>query len=334
MFPAFFNPRWMRHILSVARETQADVLLVRDLPLAPTAIWAGRRLRIPVVLDMAENYPAMVQSMWDTGCQRPTDWLVRNPRLVAAVERWCIRQVDQILVVVEESRDRLLRLGVPANRITIVSNTPAVTRLQQDAMQPGRAPSERDGSAIDVTYLGLMEEPRGIATLIRAAAICRAASLPVRLSLIGDGRERLRFEGLARELGLGADAVQFHGYMPYTDALRVVQQADIGAIPHRADESWNTTIPNKLFDYMAAGLTVLTSDSPPAARVVRETGCGEVFRSEDPEDAARALFRLRDAGWRQRCAAAGRAAVKQRYHWGHDAARLRQVFATFRPAAQ
>src|SRR5690349_18855709 len=35
-FPAFFNPRWIRAILASARNTRADLILVRDLPLAPT----------------------------------------------------------------------------------------------------------------------------------------------------------------------------------------------------------------------------------------------------------------------------------------------------------
>src|ERR1700749_2904625 len=40
MFPAFFNPRWLYTISKTARESNADVILVRDLPLAPSAIWA------------------------------------------------------------------------------------------------------------------------------------------------------------------------------------------------------------------------------------------------------------------------------------------------------
>src|SRR6476620_1585165 len=58
-FPAFFNPRWISAILGTAKACRAELLMVRDLPLAPTAIAVGRLLRIPVVLDMAENYPAM-----------------------------------------------------------------------------------------------------------------------------------------------------------------------------------------------------------------------------------------------------------------------------------
>src|SRR5712671_914888 len=75
MFPAFFNPRWVRAITRTAREVRADVILCRDLPLAIPAIRAGRRLGIPVVLDMAENYPAMMRSRWDAGQRRPWDVL-------------------------------------------------------------------------------------------------------------------------------------------------------------------------------------------------------------------------------------------------------------------
>src|SRR5690606_1805735 len=127
-FPAFCNPRWVRLIHGTASRAGAELILCRDLPLAPAAIWAGRRLGVPVVLDMAENYPAMIRAMWDARRQRPHDWLVRNPAAVARVEQWAIRRVDHILVVVEESRERLTELGVSGDRITIVSNTPSKSR--------------------------------------------------------------------------------------------------------------------------------------------------------------------------------------------------------------
>src|SRR5213594_755621 len=108
MFPAFFNPRWIGAIIRTARGVGADVILCRDLPLAPAAILAGRLLDIPVVLDMAENYPAMLQSQWDSGRLRPMDVLVRSPRLARLVERWVLPRVDRILVVVEEAGARLV----------------------------------------------------------------------------------------------------------------------------------------------------------------------------------------------------------------------------------
>src|SRR5690606_5466529 len=93
-------------------------------------------------------------------------------------------------------------------------------------------------------------------------------------------------------------------------------------IPHFSNDSWNSTIPNKLFDYMAAGIPVLTADARPAARVVRQSGCGGVFESGNADAMARAIASLADPKFRRRCGANGRQAIQDRYNWEIDAQRL------------
>lgn len=310
-FPAFFNPRWIGHLDAAVQEAPTDLIIVRDLPLCPTALFVGRRRGVPVMLDMAENYAAMIRETWDAGLQRPLDVLVRNPSIIAAIERWCVARVDHILTVVEESSTRVAALGVPASRMTVVSNTPPRARARA-------AVARRADGPLEVVYLGLMEVARGVAELTEAAALLRDRGVPVRLQLIGGGRDLDRFRARAAELGLGEDVVRFHGFVPNAEALRLVAQADVGVVPHHADESWNTTIPNKLFDYMAAGLAVVTSDAVPAARVVRQTAAGLVFRSGDASDLASALEQLADEGLRARSAAHGTRAILDRYHWERD----------------
>jgi len=52
---------------------------------------AGRRLlNKPVVMDMAENYPAMIQDTWDYRGHAPGDVIVRNPAFLRALERWVL----------------------------------------------------------------------------------------------------------------------------------------------------------------------------------------------------------------------------------------------------
>lgn len=316
MFPAFFNPRWGQFIFETARDTRADVVLCRDLPLAPTAIWAGRRLGIPVVLDMAENYPAMIRAVWDSDRHRWWDWLVRNPAAVARVEAWTLPRVQHILAVEEESRERLVQLGIPRQKVTIVSNTPPRVRAERPReIVAGDRP-------LHLVYLGLLEVPRGIGVLLGGVAQARQKGLPVRLSLIGTGRDLSIFQNQMRALGLDDGTVVFHGYLPNAEALRLVAQADVGVIPHYADESWNTTIPNKLFDYMAAGLPVLTSSTKPCARIVSTTGSGEVFQDRDESACATAIQRLADPELRRRYGAAGQQAILREYHWERDVARL------------
>jgi glycosyltransferase involved in cell wall biosynthesis len=278
------------------------------------------------VLDMAENYPAMIQAVWTAGRQRPVDFLVRNPRLVAAVERYCLPRLDGILVVVEESAARLARLGVPRERIAVVSNTPRRARAEQPLERRPRTP----GQPLEIVYLGLMEIPRGVGELIAALGRLRQDHHAVHLRLIGEGRDRHLFEAQAARLELRSDVVEFLGYVENRRALELVAQADIGVLPHHADEAWNTTIPNKLFDYMAAGLAVITSDAVPAARIVMETGAGRVFPSGDAHALAEAILALEDSARRRVCGEAARRAVVSRYHWENDAVTLTTALTRLR----
>lgn len=318
-FPAFFNPRWVSLLAETIRSARPDVIIVRDMPLCPTALHAGRRFGIPVLLDMAENYPALVRSNWEAKRHKLIDYAVRNPAAVAAVERYCVPRVDRVMVVIEESGERLAReLGVSPDRIDVVSNTPPRARAEH----PRRVVRDAD-APLEIAYLGIFAVPRGIGEMIDAAALLRdSGRVKFHMTLLGDGRDMAIFREHAARLGLTPEQVEFTGFVAHEQALSIVARAHVGVVPHRAVEAWNTTIPNKLFDYMAAGLAVITSDAAPVARVVRATRAGEVFRSGDASDLAGAIERLADP---RRCAAAGDAgqrAILDRYHWEQDSATL------------
>lgn len=315
MFPAFFNPRWAAAITDVARRTGADLIINRDLPLAVPAIRVARRLGVPVIHDMAENYPAMMRSRWSTGRMRLLDHVVRNPNAAQRIEDWVLPRFDGTFVVVEESGQRIERKGVAPSSIAVVNNTPPHDRLEgpKAVHQAGR---------LEVVYLGLLELQRGVSTLIDAMALMRDRGVPARLSVFGDGLDGNLFREQARRLGLGPEQIVFHGRVPNAVGLAGLPTAHVGVVPHWADESWNTTIPNKLFDYMACGLAVLTSDAVPAARVVSTTKCGLVYHDRDPASLADALQQLADPAVRAAAAERGIAAVHETYHWERDVQRM------------
>lgn len=316
-FPAFFNPVWIRHISALARRHRVDLILVRDLPLAPTALLASRR-RWPVVMDMAEHYPAMIADIWADGRQRFLDGLIRNPRTVERVERSIVGRLDHIITVVEESRQRVIALGVPPGRVSVVSNTPPLSRVTD--LRP-RTP----GDPLRLVYLGLMEHHRGVGDLLDAARLLENRGLHFHLDLVGDGRDLDEFRAQAARLGLDGTRVVFHGRLSHEKALGVVAGGHGGLVPHRATESWNSTIANKLFDYMAAGLAVVTSDAIPSARVVQESGAGLVFRSRDPGNLADQVVRLQDLAAWEGYRLAGQEAVRSRHNWEADTRTLLEV---------
>ncbi len=319
-FPAFLNPRWRSLIARVSREVRADVILVRDLPLCPVAISVGRRLRVPVILDMAEHYPAMMRALRETGRHQALDWLVRNPTIVEAVERNCIARVDHILVVAEEMAARLASMGVDQSRMTLVRNTPMLVSTAVAPTQP-----RRDGKPILLVYLGLLEVVRGIHEVIDAVALLRDSTARCTLLLIGSGRDEQLFRSRAAARGLAAKDVQFAGYVTYARAMEMVAAADIGVLPLHRNEHMDTTVPNKLFDYMNAGLPVVTSDTIPSARIVRAEGAGVVFQAQSAESLADAIRALGDSDVRASVGARGRKAVERCYNWTYDASSLVHV---------
>jgi glycosyltransferase involved in cell wall biosynthesis len=319
-FPHPASPVWAHAIWRVVRETDADVILVRDLPLAIPAALVGRRLSVPVVLDMAEHYAGMLE---DRLRYTPTgflDRLVRRPGFARLVERLALRLVDRVIVVVEESRDRLLEAGVAPDRLTIVCNTPRLDQWEA-AEPPDPAPVGRAAEGLCLVYLGNLDGSRGVDVVIRAVRLLAERGQPVVFRIIGEGPSLEPLRALARELGV-ADRVQIEGRLPYARVRALMTRADVGVIPHYATSAWNSTIPNKLFDYMLAGLPVVVSDTRPTARIVTAEACGKVFRDRDVEDLARCLLELNDQAVRRKMGRRGREAVQQRFHWGVDAERL------------
>lgn len=318
-FPAFFSPVWFAAMHRAAAD--ADLIIVRDLPLAPLALVVARMRRVPVIFDMAECYPEMLRARWKYGELSPADLLVRNPLLADALERATTRRVDHTLVMVEESRDRLLTLGVPGDRITIVSNTPVLSRFAGPAPGPGTP------GRLGLVYIGLLGPTRGLVELVEGVVAFAAEYPGVHLTIHGSGKLERRLADLVRQLG-AERTVTLAGHLDNTDLPRVLREADVGVIPHRLCGHWNHTVPNKLFDYMASALPVLATDALPVRRIVEQTGSGLIWRDGDRPGLLAALRQLTDPEVRAGLGHRGRRSVEVEFNWGRDAAALRRVVRT------
>ena len=78
-------------------------------------------LQAPVMLDMAENYPAALIA-YENAFYKP--FLLGNGFLPRLYEKAVVKKLDHIFVVAEEQIKRLGKLGVPNEKITLIQNTP------------------------------------------------------------------------------------------------------------------------------------------------------------------------------------------------------------------
>lgn len=317
-FPHPGNPFWWGEIARVVRRYRIDLILVRDLPLAIPAGVIGKLFGIAVVLDMAENYPAMLA---DRRLYTPTSALgriFRHPGLARLIERVSFPLMNHIIVVVDQSRDRLKAAGVPDRQLTVVTNTPRID--QWDAAQTARTnPVPEQG--LHVVYLGNLDGSRGVDIAIKGIAQLKRQGVPARLTIIGQGPSRAMLEDLVTTEDV-TDRVTIRGRLPFREVQAVMAESDVGIIPHYGTEAWNTTMPNKLFDYMLWGIPVLVSEIKAVATIVHDVGCGEVFQDRDPVDFARCLIKMQPAQIRERMGRNGRLAIQQRYNWKIEGADL------------
>jgi len=319
-FALFINPVWLWYVWRTARAIGADSIVVRDLPLAPTAVLVGRWLGIPVHYDMADVYPVWLRA---SRAEHPRlfDRIMRNATIAAWVERQVVLRVATVFVVSEESRARCLGLGVPQSRVVLVGNTPAnVEELVAEHAVPSDLAAL--GTRSVVLFVGNLLADRGLDRAI-AAMQDVARELPESaLVLIGDGREQQRLMQLTRALGL-INHVYFLGWKPHGQHAPYYAYARVGVLPFHATEHLRVTLPNKLFDYMGAGLPVIASDVPPIRRIVQETGSGVLVPAGDRTALARAIITLlRDEHLRCVLGRNARQAVATRYRWSVDAGRF------------
>jgi len=320
----FRDPLWARAIDRFVRERGIEALHVNDLPLMKEAVRAGRRLQLPVVADLHENYPAGLQ-VWYT-----------NPlkkRTIYSYERWfryereILRDVDAVIVVIEEARERIAALGVPREKILVVPNTvPAET----EAVSIDERVVGRYRGRFVVSYIGGFAPHRGLEAAIRALPLLRDAVPELLLVLVGGGNDayRRRLEELAHGLGC-ADLVEWTGWKRQDEIWSYIEASDVCLVPHARNPHTDTTIPNKIFQYLMRERPVIVSDCPPLRRIAEDTGGGLVFDWRRPEElAARVLELYRDPARRRAMAEAGRRAVLDRYTWERTAAPLVDLYRT------
>ena len=321
--------RWFlrRPLGRFLREERIEVLHTHDLPMVAEGLRAARRAGIPLVSDLHENWPAALK----------TYGYVRSfpGRLVISSSRWerheqrVLPHADRIIVVVDEAKERLVGLGIGAQKITVVQNTVAVDEFSGFGIDEALLSRFRDRFVL--SYLGGFDRHRGLEMIIDAMPRLAEAIPESLLLLIGSGPTGPALQAQAKRLGV-ADRVVFEGYQPFERFPSYIAASSICLIPHLKSDHTDTTIPHKLFHYMLLGKPVVTSDCKPLRRIVEETGCGVVHRSGDAEAFAMAVAGLTDEALRTQMGEAGQRAVRERYHWDRDAERLLGLYEEL-PAA-
>ncbi|MEM7036985.1 MAG: glycosyltransferase [Bacteroidota bacterium] len=138
------------------------------------------------------------------------------------------------------------------------------------------AAAARKGPEKVLLYQGALNTGRGIEMMIEAMKF-----MPdYRLIVVGFGTEEEVLPEKAKAWGV-AERVDFRGYVAFQDLHAITQEASLGfSLEEDRGLSYRFALPNKLTDYVQAGVPVIVSDLPEMRRMVEEHGLGEMLPAE------------------------------------------------------
>ncbi len=258
MFYVCFNIRLFFYLLGC----RADRFLANDLDTLMAVWYAGRLRRKPVIYDSHEYFTEVPE-------------LVHRPRVRRIWERM-EEHVFPRLKTVYTVNESIARIYQEKYRIPvgIVKNLPLQNRIEP---QPGTFPENFAGCPV-ILYQGAVNIGRGLEEMIRAMEHL----VDMRLIIIGDGDIRKGLAQLVQDLGVG-DRVCLPGRVPFENLAWYTRHATMGiSMEQDIGLNYRYALPNKLFDYMQAGLPVLASDLPEIRRVVEDAQFGIIIRQFDP----------------------------------------------------
>ena len=292
----------------LVREVAPDVVIASST--YPMDIWVARR-----IAGMASAVLVYeVHDLWPLSPIELSGMSPRHPfiRLCQAAENAAYRDADVVVSMLPKVQGHMADHGLDLRKLHIVPNgiTPddwqgTPPPLRDDVVRA--IAQHRAAGRTVVAYAGSMGRPNALDTLLDAAALLREA--PIALLLVGDGHERGRLAQRMADEGLGH--VTLLPPIPKAQIPTLLGQIDIAYIGWQRVPIYRFGIaPNKLMDYMMAGVPVLHSVEA-GNDPVAESGCGLTVPPESASAVADGLRRLAatPAAERQAMGQRGRAFV-------------------------
>lgn len=265
----------------------SDVYHALDLPALPACYLVARLRRKPIIF---ESYELPLSTL-------PPRELSAGRRLLqfllAPLLRHIIPRCDGVIAVSPPIVQEMSR-RYPGARLTLVRNIPPYQAMVKSNLL--RQHLGLDAQTRIVLYQGHLQKDRELDRLVYVAKFLKPN---VVLVLMGKGQpETLALlEALMIREGV-TERVKILPPAPYADLLHWTCSADLGLLIYSPDYSLNIRLclPNKLFEFLMAGLPILATPLDAVAEIVQMYTVGQIVSSLAPEAIAAAIHAMLDDG--------------------------------------
>jgi glycogen(starch) synthase len=255
----------LRLFRAARREGTFDVVLANEIETLPAGWALARRTGARLVYDAHEIYESS---------EPDHPWIHRH--VTALAERLLARRSDRVLTVSEPIADELQQRLRLRERPVAILNAPSRFDVPEAARHDG---------PLRVVYQGAMAASRPVDDLLDAAEAAHGIHVTIRVA--NADLDALRADVARRGIG---DRVDIADPVSPTALVEALVDQDVGVILNRPlSRNDELVFPNKLFEYMMAGLAVVAPRLPGITPLVEGEGIGVTFT---PADAASLGARL------------------------------------------
>ena len=258
-------------------------------------LWTGivvarycRKHNIPLVFDMMDLWPEIFERLIPGPLRFAAPWILLP---FYAMRRYTLKRATAVIALAQRNLDvvkaearhlapdrfRLIYEGVDTERPPVVWNA----KLAGERFRKG--PGETW-----VVYAGSLGVHYDLETVLRAAERLAGPSPKIRFFIAGTGPSYNDLKAFAAARGLSN--VDILGPLELNRLGALYSEADIGIVPYKAHST--VAMPCKIYDYLAAGLAVVSCLQGELADLLAFHGNGVQYAAGDSESLARVLVAM------------------------------------------
>lgn len=293
----------------IARRENAEIYHFHD----PELLSIGLLLKIftkgKVIYDVHEDVPKQILTkFWIPSSMRPF-----IAKFFDIYEKQISKTFDAIITVTDDIAQKFSKLHP-----IVVHNYPDLHMLPPFFQNN----LKKDGN--NIVYIGGISEIRGIFEMIKASEHLNS-SHEIHLNLIG-GFESISLRNEVEKLKEYKN-INYFGYLPWTEAWHEAKGMKAGLVLFHPVPNHLKSLPNKLFEYMAAGIPVIASNFPLWEQIIEKNHCGLIVDPLNPREIAAAIeFIITHPEEARIMGENGHRAVIEKYNWEKEGEKLLNLY--------
>lgn len=296
-------------VLKKAIELNASLYHLHDPELLPIALKL-KRMGYAVIFDAHEDFPKQLLSK--PYLNKLTKHLLS--KVVSLYEWSVVRKLDAVVAATPYIKDKFVAMGVLS---VDINNYPILGEL-------AGADSCYSKKKSQIAYVGGIAAIRGVNQLVQAMSLVTSN---IRLKLAGSFGE-VKTKQIV-EIDDGWNHVDELGMVDRAGVRDILAESIAGLVTFLPAPNHIDAQPNKMFEYMSAGVPVICSNFPLWREIIENNDCGVCVDPLVPSEIASAIdFLAKNPDIVKRMGCNGKKAVQQKFNWAVEERKLLKLYDT------